>query len=57
MTAEDVARRYVLGRIDPSRATSASVRAALAVAGIAASEDWCSEWLQGAAAQRKEVTP
>lgn len=52
----DAALRHVLRRVDASRATPASVRAALAVAGVSVSLEWAGEWLQRAAEIRKGMT-
>lgn len=45
MTTHEAARRYVLSRIDPRRATAASVVAACAAAGIHVTTHWATEWL------------
>lgn len=44
-TSVDAVLRLVLGRTDATRATPASVRAALAAAGVIATDAWCADWL------------
>lgn len=45
--------RHVLRRVDADRASIPSVRAALAAAGIHASDAWVADWLERAREVRK----